>query len=76
MKPLQLDLNAGQEQLERSLRQRIEQLIEEDGEIVHIGYTARVWNGLLQVTAQAECYEEIGTEVPGTQSELNLGGSP
>lgn len=66
---LELDLAVGQEQLEQQLRKRLEQQIGENGEITQIAYTARVHDGLLRVKAQAECYEEIGMEVPGTQEE-------
>ena len=47
------------------LKDRLERLIGEDGQIDSIRFSAKVEDGQLKVTAQAECQEEIGKEVPG-----------
>ena len=41
-------------------------MIGEDGQIDSIRFSAKVEDGQLKVTAQAECQEEIGKEVPGS----------
>ena len=61
---LELELEEGQKLLEEHLKQRILEIVG-DGEIQKLTYTAQVRDGLLRVTAQAECYEEIGKESPG-----------
>ena len=61
---LSLELEEGQKLLEEHLKQRILETVE-DGKIQDLMYTAQVKNGLLSVTALAECYEEIGEERPG-----------
>ena len=53
-------------QLEEQLKDRLERLIGEDGQIDSIRFSAKVEDGQLKVTAQAECQEEIGKEVPGS----------
>ena len=37
----------------------------EDGTVESTQFSARVKDGLLQVTLQAQCLEEIGEEIPG-----------
>ena len=61
---LSLELDAGQKLLEEHLKQRILEVVG-DGEVLALSYTAQVKDGLLGVTALAECYEEIGKEHPG-----------
>lgn len=63
---LEVDLEAAQSLLEGQLRERLEELIGEDGTVVSTNYSARVADGQFQVTLAAECREEIGKEVPGT----------
>ena len=69
-KTLEINWKAAQELLEGQLEQQVRKLVGEDGRIDQIDYTARVEGGLLQVTALAECQEEIGREVPG-RSQLS-----
>ena len=61
----ELDREAAQRLLEEQLKDRLERLIGEDGQIDSIRFSAKVEDGQLKVTAQAECQEEIGKEVPG-----------
>lgn len=61
---LTLALEEGQKLLEEHLKQRLLAVVE-DGEIQQLSYSAQVKDGLLCVTALAECYEEIGKERPG-----------
>lgn len=51
--------------LEGALQARLEELIGEEGEVLSCQFTTRIHGGLLQVTVQGECREEIGREVPG-----------
>jgi similar to stage IV sporulation protein len=60
-----IDLDAAQTLLEQQLSKQLEQVVGEDGEINTVQFSARVNDGLLQVTLLAECKEEIGTELPG-----------
>ena len=62
----ELDREAAQRLLEEQLKDRLERLIGEDGQIDSIRFSAKVEDGQLKVTAQAECQEEIGKEVPGS----------
>ena len=50
----------------------------QDGEVLSVAYAARAADGLLRVTAQAECREEIGREVPAPESDrpAETGGPP
>lgn len=61
-----LDLKGTRTVLEQALRQRLTELIGEEGQISSIRFNSRVEGNLLKVTAMAECVEEIGQEVPGT----------
>ena len=54
-----------EELLEERLLIYLEQLIGEDGEIRATQTHAAVEDGLLKVTLESECVEEIGREVPG-----------
>lgn len=60
-----LDLGAAQTMLEGRLAGRLAALVGEDGTVESTQFTAKVEDGLLKVTLQAECLEEIGKEVPG-----------
>ena len=64
--------------LEDGLKRELERLVGEDGEVLSVTYTARASGGLLRVTAQAECREEIGREVPAPESDrpAETGGPP
>lgn len=61
----ELNLDGAQALLEKHLAARLEALVGEDGKIEQTTYSARVEHGVLQVSLQAECQEEIGKEVPG-----------
>ncbi|MGE4276890.1 MAG: sporulation protein YqfD [Lawsonibacter sp.] len=63
---VEVDLEAARTLLEEQLGKRLEALVDEDGQIESIVYSAQVEGGLLRVTLQAECREEIGKEVPGS----------
>jgi len=60
----QLNLDSAQALLEESLRRRLAGLAGTDGEVLDIGYRARVSGGLIRVQAEGECLEEVGREVP------------
>ena len=62
----QVELNAAQTLLEEHLKDRLRSLIGEDGTVENIQFDARIQDGQLRVTLEAECQEEIGREVPGT----------
>lgn len=64
----EVDLTAAQTLLEEQLARRLAHLVGEDGAVETVAFTSRVESGLLQVTAQAQCREEIGIEVPGEPS--------
>ena len=61
-----VDLAAAQDLLEEQLERQLEQLVGEEGTVESVQFTARVEDGALQVTAVAECREEIGREVPSS----------
>ena len=67
-----LDPGAAQDLLETQLSQRLTQQLGEGGEVVSSAFTARAADGMLYVTLQAECLEQIGREVtfPGTAGEI------
>lgn len=58
-----LDASAAQELLEKSLLERLDKTIGEDGEILKTDFTVKEQNGVLTVTLLAECREQIGREV-------------
>ena len=62
---VEVNLTAAQSLLEEQLTGHLDQLLGEDGQAEELSFTARVEEGLLRVTLQAECREEIGTEAPG-----------
>lgn len=76
--PARLELTAAQAMLEDGLKRELERLVGEDGEVLSVAYAARAADGLLRVTAQAECREEIGQEVPAPESDrpAETGGPP
>lgn len=59
---VQVDTAAAQELLEARLRQRLEQMVGEDGRVVVVDWSVRIADGLLTVTATAECEEQIGRQ--------------
>lgn len=59
---VQVDTAAAQELLEARLRQRLEQMVGEDGRVVAVDWSVRIADGLLTVTATAECEEQIGRQ--------------
>ncbi|MEA4933625.1 MAG: sporulation protein YqfD [Lawsonibacter sp.] len=65
-KIVEVDREAARTLLEEQLAKRLQALVDEDGQIESTAYSARVEGGLLRVTLQAECREEIGKEVPGS----------
>ena len=56
---------AAQSLLEEQLRERLADLLGEDGVVESAQYSARVEGDLLTVTLTAQCREEIGREQPG-----------
>lgn len=63
---VKVNLEAAQTLLEEQLEKRLEKLVGEDGQVEATEFSAQVENGLLRVTLQAECREEIGKEIPGS----------
>ena len=61
-----VDLSAAQNLLEEQLTLRLERLVGKEGTVESVQFTARVEGDTLQVTAEAECREEIGREVPSS----------
>lgn len=61
----ELNREAAQDLLEKQLIRQLESLVGEDGTVESTQFSARVKDGLLQVTLQAQCLEEIGEEIPG-----------
>lgn len=68
--PAHTNLDGAQSLLEERLRQELEALVGEDGQILSRRYSARAAEGILRVTVTAECVEEIGREVPAPDSDL------
>ena len=66
-----LDQFAVQDMLEGRLREMLEAVLGE-GEILDAKYTALLRDGALEVTLLAECREEIGRFVPGTQPDSGV----
>lgn len=60
-----VDLEAAQALLEDALDRQLKQRIGEEGTVERQAYSARVEAGMLCVTLEAECREEIGRQVPG-----------
>lgn len=61
---VQVDTVAAQDLLESKLRQQLEQLVGEGGQVVTVDWSARISDGLLTVVATAECEEQIGRQTP------------
>lgn len=67
LRPVPVDQAAAQDLLEARLLEMLKGELG-DGAVLETRYTARVEDGLLKVTLQAECQEEIGRFVPGSQA--------
>lgn len=65
---VQVDTAAAQKLLETCLRRRLEQMVGEDGRVVAVDWSVRMDDGLLMVTATAECEEQIGRQAPAHNS--------
>ncbi|MCI8422077.1 MAG: sporulation protein YqfD [Lawsonibacter sp.] len=63
-----LDMEAAQSLLEEELRRYLDSLLGEDGEVETVQFSAKVEEGMLCVTLQAECQEEIGKEILGSEA--------
>ena len=61
---LLVDRDAAAKLLEDELMKRLESLVGSDGQVLGVEFQTRVSDGLIRVTAAAECLEEIGHEVP------------
>ncbi len=66
LRTVPVDREAAQALLEEQLSLQLERLLGEDGTVVSQSFSAREKDGMLRVTLNAECTEEIGREVPGT----------
>lgn len=62
---LELDRDQAQTMVEGRLLEQLRTLIGEDGTVSASRFTARVEEGILEVTLNAECREEITVERPG-----------
>ena len=71
----EIDRAEARKLLERELRRRVEALIGESGTVEKFRCTAEEETGLLKVTAEAQCLEEIGREVPGSGTVPDLSGA-
>lgn len=61
----QINLESGQDLLEKHLTDRLNTLVGKDGTVEQSSFSAKVEDGLLKVSLQAECREEIGREQAG-----------
>ena len=59
-----VDRDAAADLLEEELTERLKNLVGEDGRVLQTKFQTRISDGLICVTAEAECLEEIGQEVP------------
>lgn len=66
-KSVDVDVEAAQALVEEGLERRLQDLIGPDGQVLSQNFTARVADGMLEVTLSAECQEEIGQETPSTR---------
>lgn len=66
-KSVDVDVEAAQALVEEGLERRLQDLIGPDGQVLSQNFTARVSDGMLEVTLSAECQEEIGQETPSTR---------
>lgn len=62
---VEVNLEAAQGLLEEQLSQCLERLVGAEGQVESEEFSLRVDGGLVRVTLQAECREEIGREAPG-----------
>ena len=62
-----VDVEAAQALVEEGLERRLQDLISPDGQVLSQNFTARVADGMLEVTLSAECQEEIGQETPSSR---------
>ena len=62
-----VDPAAAQAMLEQALLDRLRDCVGEEGQVVSTRYTAWEEDGQLKVELTAECREEIGRQVPGTE---------
>ncbi len=65
---VKVDQEAARQLLEERLREELNTLIGEDGEVESTRFSARVSGGQLEVTLTAQCLEEIGEERPGRET--------
>lgn len=73
--PVEVDSQAAQSLLEERLGEVLAALVGEDGEIVSDHYSARVRDGRLSVTVNAECTEQLGKEIPADYGPAEQDGS-
>ena len=59
-----VDRDGAAKLLEEELARRLRALVGVDGQVLRVEFQTRVSNGLIRVTANAECLEQIGREVP------------
>lgn len=64
LQPRDIDPAAAQTLLEEELSARLEKLVGNTGEVKAKGFSAKVREGWLYVTLNAECVEEVGRERP------------
>ena len=65
VRTVSLDADACEEMLRERLEARLTELLEsKEGEILNMDFTAVRWDGILTVTLEAECSEQIGQSVP------------
>ena len=64
---MDVDVEAAQALVEEGLARRLQDLIGPDGQVLSQNFTARVADGMLEVTLSAECQEEIGQEMPSSR---------
>ncbi len=62
--PATINQSAAQAMIEGELTATLMELIDEDGQVEAMSFSAKEENGMLVVTLTAECYEEIGLFVP------------
>ena len=70
LETLAVEPDAAQAMLEERLMEALEEAVGE-GEIVSTEFAVETENGMLTVTLQAECREEIGTFVPDSTTQEN-----
>lgn len=70
LEQLAVEPDAAQAMLEERLMEALEEAVGE-GEIVSTEFAVETENGMLTVTLQAECREEIGTFVPDSTTQEN-----